>query len=47
MGLFDLFNRDEKDAKLERRPSESAREGRLELLMDSLVVLDPLFEDVV
>lgn len=39
---FDFFSRDENEARLVRRRPDSAIEGRLELLLDPAVVLDPV-----
>ena len=36
-----LLNREDKDARLDLRLPESAMDGRLELLTESLVALDP------
>lgn len=45
MCLRPLRSLEENEAKLDRRRADSAKEGRLELLTDSFVALDPPFFD--
>lgn len=43
MFFLPLSNLDENEARLDRCRADSAKEGRLELLTDSFVALDPPF----